>query len=118
MSNPFDRDVYAHNILVGQDGMATLCDFGASFAYECQPHQRSFFEAMEVRALGLFLQDLSAQVRFVGARFNLPNETHQGEAAQCQLETLRSVSKWCICTVPGARPSFSEVVSSLSSGTD
>ena len=111
------RDVYAHNILVSTEGKAVLCDFGASFVYAS--HQRSFFEAMEIRAFGLFLQDLSAQVRSEGGKICLPGEAQKfqgkqdGPAQQDILEVLRSVSKWCLCTIPGARPSFTEVVSAL-----
>lgn len=41
-------DVYAHNILAGELGEVTLCDYGASFFYK--PEQRAIWEPMEVRS--------------------------------------------------------------------
>ncbi|BDA41958.1 probable leucine-rich repeat-containing protein 7 at N-terminal half [Coccomyxa sp. Obi] len=52
-------DVYAHNILVDNEGHATLLDYGASFFYK--PGTLPY-EAQEVRAFGLFLSDMLARV--------------------------------------------------------
>eukprot|EP00850_Spirogloea_muscicola_P000978 SM000003S11223 [mRNA] locus=s3:1592602:1595790:+ [translate_table: standard] len=48
-------DVYAHNVIVADDGFAVLCDYGASFCYQPGPVN---YEAHEVRAFGLLLNDL------------------------------------------------------------
>lgn len=49
-------DVYAHNVMASEEGHATLCDYGASFAY----HKGGAvpYEAQEVRAFGLMLADM------------------------------------------------------------
>lgn len=40
-------DVYAHNMMAGDDGTTTLCDYGASFFYPAR--HRTVWERMEVR---------------------------------------------------------------------
>ncbi|KAK9862504.1 hypothetical protein WJX84_009525 [Apatococcus fuscideae] len=52
-------DVYAHNILPDAEGNAVLCDYGASFFYDKGPVP---WEAQEVRAFGLFVNDMLARL--------------------------------------------------------
>lgn len=107
--------MYAHNILVTTDGSATLCDFGASFAYE-NSHQ-VFFQAMEVRAFGLFLRDLVGQVSFESTiKFSLssdlsPDMDELPPGCQ-QLVLLKGLSDCCL-REPNLRPAFSDIVSTL-----
>lgn len=49
-------DLYAHNCVADEKGNATLLDYGASFLYGTGSEVD--FERLEVRAFGLFLQDL------------------------------------------------------------
>ncbi|MES2456105.1 MAG: leucine-rich repeat-containing protein kinase family protein [Bacteroidota bacterium] len=52
-------DLYAHNILVDQDGNALFGDFGAASFYDLNDGKRSFaLERLEVRAFGYLLDDL------------------------------------------------------------
>ena len=88
-------DVYAHNLLVDEEGKATLCDFGAAFSYH--PSQRWFWERMEVRAYGLFLQDLVIQT----------NDALGNGHLKLQLSTLKSVAEKCLSS--DDRPSFDEI---------
>ncbi|CAM9624645.1 unnamed protein product, partial [Discosporangium mesarthrocarpum] len=56
-------DLYAHNVLVDDDGKTTVCDFGASFFYSNGPRDECcrMFEGVEVRAFGLLLKDLAVR---------------------------------------------------------
>ncbi|GAX81710.1 hypothetical protein CEUSTIGMA_g9138.t1 [Chlamydomonas eustigma] len=109
-------DVYAHNILVDTAGKAIVCDFGASFCYE--EGQRGFWQSMEVRAFGLFLQDLINQVSLENPIFSLGRKEEEaalqaGMDGPALVEQLKSLAKWCLCLVPAARPSFSELETAL-----
>ena len=85
---------------------------GASFSYE--PSQRAFFQAMEVRALGLFIEGLAAQVSPSCPRSRLLLHAEgDKDASAAQLTLLRSLTKWCLRAVPSARPSFLELESTL-----
>lgn len=55
-------DLYAHNVLVDEEtGAAVLCDFGASFFYPSERHDRNNFvlEGVEVRAFGIMASDMA-----------------------------------------------------------
>lgn len=94
-------DVYAHNILVDAAGHATLCDFGAAFAYH--PRQRLFWERMEVRAFGLFLMDQVKQTSLdVGDGGGLGQDTGN------MLSNLKTTAERCL-SMAGDRPMFEEI---------
>lgn len=50
-------DVYAHNIMLDDHCHPVICDFGASYCYDEAASGR-FWQAMEVRAYGLFMHDI------------------------------------------------------------
>lgn len=86
-------DVYAHNILADAEGNATLCDFGASFMYP--PGDAGNFEAIEVRAFGLLLQELAQR---------------GGRGVTWIAEDLAAQ---CLSPKPSARPTFAELGNQL-----
>lgn len=49
-------DVYAHNVLVEDDGKATLVDMGAGFCYK--QDEKSLWEAVDLRAFGILVGEL------------------------------------------------------------
>ncbi|PSC71659.1 kinase [Micractinium conductrix] len=91
-------DVYAHNVMVSEEGHATLCDYGASFPY----HKGGpvSYEAHEVRAFGLMLADM---VRRMDIGF-------QGmeQLLNAQKELLAVVQQ-CCSGPPALRPTFGAV---------
>eukprot|EP00879_Flechtneria_rotunda_P002096 GHRR01002276.1.p1 GENE.GHRR01002276.1~~GHRR01002276.1.p1 ORF type:complete len:263 (+),score=89.66 GHRR01002276.1:228-1016(+) len=58
-------DVYAHNVLIDEQSQPVLCDFGAGFCYD-KLSSGNFWEAMEVRAFGLFMHDVVERIAFKG----------------------------------------------------
>lgn len=92
-------DVYAHNLLVQRDGSATLIDFGAAFFYP----EGFGAEKLEVRAFGLFVEDLvehTLRVRDAG-------ETRRDGRA---LTELRDLAGTCMSREVSRRPAFAECV--------
>ena len=92
-------DVYAHNLLVQRDGSATLIDFGAAFFYP----EGFGAEKLEVRAFGLFVEDLvehTLRVRDAG-------ETRRDGRA---LTALRDLAGTCMSREVSRRPAFAECV--------
>ncbi len=84
-------DLYAHNILINDEGHCYLGDFGAATFYE--PHRKEF-ERIEVRAFGCLLEDLLSLCSIKeGAIYNA-------------LETLR---QQCMLEETALRPFFSEM---------
>ena len=71
----------------------------------------------EIRAFGLFLQGLIGQIDLAAPRLVITSSADDGDEAACALgfESLRSVMKWCLCSIMAARPTFQEVVLSLTS---
>ena len=53
-------DLYAHNIMIDSHSKATVGDFGAATMYP--PEQKQIREALDVRAFGILIDDLLAQV--------------------------------------------------------
>ncbi|PNH08307.1 Leucine-rich repeat-containing protein 1 [Tetrabaena socialis] len=99
-------DVYAHNVLMDEDGSVTLCDFGASFSYD--PAQQPFWQAMEVRAYGLFLRD-------VAHRCDPSPEGPAGGAGDAPSvgAALRRLAERCTELPPAERPSFGALCEEL-----
>ena len=82
-------DVYAHNVVVTDNGSATLVDFGAAFA--CPTTCDIDFQRLEVRAFGLLLQELADRCA---------SRRHDG---------LSALAAKCMDTTVAARPSFAEL---------
>eukprot|EP00793_Prasinoderma_coloniale_P003222 PRCOL_00005857-RA len=55
-------DIYAHNVLVSDDGSATLIDLGAAFGYDSQTSAGAAVRAAETRALALLVCELAERV--------------------------------------------------------
>jgi len=87
-------DVFAHNILVTEEGCATLCDFGAAFFYDAAAGID--FERQEVRALGVLLQEVIERILDPAAPAD--ESMRLGEVAKC-----------CADDRPQMRPSFCEL---------
>ncbi|GJP82250.1 hypothetical protein CLOP_g12485 [Closterium sp. NIES-67] len=95
-------DVYAHNVLVNDEGFAVLCDYGASFPYP--RHSGIPFESHEVRALALLLQGLFT-------RLAAPETT----AELTSREQLGRLIEVCVGGTAGERPRFKDVREQLAS---
>ncbi|KAL6753508.1 hypothetical protein V8C86DRAFT_3028757 [Haematococcus lacustris] len=97
-------DVYAHNVLwspatagcPGPDRI-TLCDFGASFSYK---EGEWFWQAMEVRAFGLLMND-------VQQRLHPGSQGHASGHAACAM--LAQLVVACQLESPAARPGFQQL---------
>eukprot|EP00850_Spirogloea_muscicola_P010450 SM000061S19277 [mRNA] locus=s61:527711:530820:+ [translate_table: standard] len=89
-------DVYAHNVIVADDGSAVLCDYGASFCYQPGPVK---YEAHEVRAFGLLLNDLVTRLG--------------PDADGSTVKELTRLTEGCTLGAAATRPSFEEVCARL-----
>lgn len=96
-------DIYAHNILYEKGGNlpVLLCDFGAATFYDKQAGM--IIEPLEVRAWGILASELLALTDVNSSA--LTNE-------RSVLERLKSQ---CLRDRPQERPSFSDILKSLSS---
>jgi hypothetical protein len=99
--------VYAHNIMLEGETHAVLCDFGAAFCYDRAAG--GFWEAMEVRAFGLFMQGLCAQVDGEGSA---GSRSSGGSGSVC-LEQLQALVQKCLAEEPSQRPTFAELQQQL-----
>eukprot|EP00198_Chlamydomonas_reinhardtii_P007110 XP_001696446.1 predicted protein [Chlamydomonas reinhardtii] len=113
-------DVYAHNVLMDENGTVTLCDFGASFSYDraAQP----FWEAMEVRAYGLMLKDVAdrAAAPAAGAAGGSGSSGKLAGAKEAVVEAekgvvaaLQGLAQRCAELPPARRPLFGAVCAEL-----
>jgi len=95
-------DLYAHNILVRDDGHCILGDFGAASFYDVddQAMARSL-QQLESRAFGCLLEDLLDRC-----------DDAESEA----FKTMRTVQQKCLNSDPKKRPLFDEIVSLLPTG--
>lgn len=93
--------MYAHNVIVDLEGggKSTLCDFGASFFYPRQQEGEVDFEALEVRAYGLYLQDLLR---------------HAGGDEATVVEEMQVLAERCLLPMVSERPRFKEISTVLS----
>ncbi|KAL4857990.1 Plant intracellular Ras-group-related LRR protein 5 [Chlorella vulgaris] len=91
-------DVYAHNVMASEEGHATLCDYGASFAY----HKGGAvpYEAQEVRAFGLMLADM---VQRLDIDFKGMDQVLKAQ------QDLLSLVQQCVSGPPIRRPTFGAV---------
>lgn len=94
-------DLYAHNILLGQDGHALLGDFGAACFKPTDPTQRLALEKIEVRAFGYLLEELL--------------ERCEAQATELSaLTNLAALRDACLDTDSMQRPVFTEIVARIS----
>jgi serine/threonine protein kinase len=96
-------DLYAHNILLGQDGHALLGDFGAACFKPADATQSLALEKIEVRAFGCLLEELLE-------RCEREATTSATFATLSQLSALRDA---CLHTDASRRPVFTEIVASI-----
>lgn len=88
-------DLYAHNILINEQGDPLLSDFGAASRYEhSQFKDASAFEHLEVRAYGCLLQDLL---------------DHCDEKQHGGYSLLRMLEHHCTHPEPKRRPLFTAI---------
>jgi hypothetical protein len=96
-------DLYAHNILLGQDGHALLGDFGAACFKPADAAQSLALEKIEVRAFGYLLEELL--------------ERCEGEATTsatvATLTHLGALRDACLHKDSTQRPVFTEVVAAM-----
>ncbi|KAG2439459.1 hypothetical protein HXX76_004814 [Chlamydomonas incerta] len=110
-------DVYAHNVLMDENGTVTLCDFGASFSYDraAQP----FWEAMEVRAYGLMLKDVVERAAAPAGGASSGKQAgaaSSGDAVEAEagvVAALRGLAERCAELPPARRPLFEAVWAEL-----
>jgi hypothetical protein len=113
-------DVYAHNVLLLEAGLAseaTLCDFGAAFGYDSQPLREAGidFERLEARGFGLMLRDLSQRVASGAAGASASRADLAGVAAVDAAVAQALARAADACTQPhvAARPRFADVAAEL-----
>jgi hypothetical protein len=96
-------DLYAHNILVTEDGESLLGDFGAASFIDTSDTQTALgLLHIEVRAFGCLLEELLERC--------CDSEVKKfGKAQVSALQTR------CIDALPSARPSFEEILTALDS---
>ncbi len=94
-------DLYAHNILIDPvHGQARLGDFGAATRLPTdQPELRQSLLALEVRAIGCLLEELSAAAH-----------AHTDHPA---VEAMQNLAQNCLADQPRQRPSVMEVAQAL-----
>jgi predicted unusual protein kinase regulating ubiquinone biosynthesis (AarF/ABC1/UbiB family) len=103
-------DVYAHNILVDrQSGHAVICDFGASYCYDATVAGR-FWEAMEVRAFGLFMHDMVVRVADGIVPCIIANSSCSASGLLQQLDCL---VEQCLADNAMRRPTFANIEAQL-----
>ena len=99
-------DLYAHNILLGQNGHALLGDFGAACFKPADAAQSLALEKIEIRAFGYLLEELLERCEG-GATTRAPRATG---ATLTHLAALRDA---CLHTDASLRPVFTEIVASI-----
>ncbi|KAK1728861.1 hypothetical protein CaCOL14_008655 [Colletotrichum acutatum] len=93
-------DLYAHNILLNEDGHALLGDFGAATIYE---HLGRFnFEKLEVLAFAHLIDDM------IGVAY-----VEESDGRQQTLQSLRELHIRCSNSIVSERPTFADVVDSF-----
>ncbi|MEM9264434.1 MAG: leucine-rich repeat-containing protein kinase family protein [Cyanobacteria bacterium P01_F01_bin.13] len=92
-------DLYAHNILVDEQGESILGDFGAASLYDpSNVISGQTFERLESRAYGCLLEEL------------LERHVSENEESEVRLfRHLRKLQQHCMAPVPHERPTFSTI---------
>jgi Leucine-rich repeat (LRR) protein len=94
-------DMYAHNILVNEQGNAFLADLGAASFYERTANNRH--ELIEVKAFGYLMSELLAQRQ---------SDTDDKASDWALLEDLTTK---CLLESPDDRPTFTEISIAIAS---
>ena len=98
-------DLYAHNILVNNEGESLLGDFGAASFYKSfDAVTAQALERLEVRAFGCLLEDLLD--RYGGKDL---------ETEPAVIEELRRIQQDCMQPIPALRPLFIMICARLGS---
>lgn len=85
-------DLYAHNTLFNEEGMAYFGDFGAATFYDKNSKEAVLLERIDVRAFGCLIEDITSLIR-----------EEKGK------EALIKISEMCMLKDVMTRPSFEEV---------
>lgn len=93
-------DLYAHNILIDDEGSTLFGDFGAASFYDKTAKTADAFERIEVSAYGYLLDDL----------LSLKNE----EVSEEVYKMISELRDTCLSTAPLDRPGFQDLVGALS----
>ena len=101
--NIMHGDLYAHNILINEQGHALLSDFGAATHYRTiDDLNNEAFERLEVRAFSCLLEDL------------LDRCVNVGKVSEKEVLTkLRALQKECMSENVEKRPLFVEILKEL-----
>jgi len=94
-------DLYAHNILIDEQGNTILGDFGAASIYDLKTNQTNKFEKLDVRAYGYLIEDLLLNLTESNLFFK-------------NLERLKKIQNDCLKKEILNRPSFSNILDELS----
>jgi hypothetical protein len=86
-------DLYAHNILVTNDGETLLSDFGAACHYDVHSKEALKLQRLEVRAFGCLLEDLLSRIQV-------------SDQQQPSAQLLRLLLNECIHENLNLRPDF------------
>ena len=95
-------DLYAHNILIGEDANPLFGDFGAASLYDKNDTKASLLERIEVRAFGCLLEDLLTYI-------------DQETINQDTLNALVRLKEDCMHEEVEKRPSLMSICKELSS---
>lgn len=100
-------DLYAHNILLGQNGHALLGDFGAACFKPADAAHSLALEKIEVRAFGYLLEELLERCDedLIASTDTVFKE---------RLNTLHQLREECLSIAAQSRPSFEQICTRLS----
>lgn len=99
-------DLYAHNILLGDQGYALMGDFGAASFYAADNKTLApALQRLEVRAFGCLLEELIDRCNVQGS-------------TQSSMAMLVKLKDSCLSEQPSERPLFDDIVNTLSAQRD
>ncbi len=101
-------DLYAHNILIDDQGHALLGDYGAATIYQTTHANADLLERMEALAFGHLIEDMMGLIRFG----DKPEEEEDYKEAG-QMEKIWELRLRCISRQVKARPGFAEILEVL-----
>ena len=106
-------DLYAHNILIDPvQGQARLGDFGAATRLPGdQPELCQALFALEVRAMGCLLEELSA-----ATMTDVPlamRKANHAPVAEPSIQAMLALAQTCLSERPAERPGMAEVIARL-----
>jgi hypothetical protein len=94
---------------------AVLCDFGAAFCYD-RAAAGGFWEAMEVRAFGLFMEGLLQHTGDTSSNGSCCAGGASLQGDECKgvlLQQLYGLQQQCVAVEPADRLSFAELQQQL-----